>query len=141
MPNLVADDEREQATSLLATVEHIAWTVGPVLGRRAPRRLGAGRRVLGQRGHVRRSRRSSCARIPAGALRSDDPITRGHWADLRDGLGLVVHSRHLVTVLVVWSTAGVATAFVNVAEVVFAKDDLGAGNIGLGFLVARPASG
>ena len=31
MPNLVADDEREQATSLLMTVENLAWIVGPVL--------------------------------------------------------------------------------------------------------------
>ena len=31
MPNLVSEDEREQATSLLTTVEHIAWTLGPIL--------------------------------------------------------------------------------------------------------------
>ena len=46
-----------------------------------------------------------------------------------------------MTVLVVWGTAGVATAFVNVAEVVLAKDDLGAGNIGLGFLVSATGVG
>jgi predicted MFS family arabinose efflux permease len=31
MPNLVAEDEREQATSLHFAVEHIAWTLGPIL--------------------------------------------------------------------------------------------------------------
>jgi MFS family permease len=81
------------------------------------------------------------SRIPARALRSSDPITRGHWADLRDGLEVVFHSRHLVTVLVVWSTAGIATAFVNVAEVPFAKNEIGAGNLGLGFLVAATGVG
>ena len=75
------------------------------------------------------------------ALRSDEPITKGHWSDVREGLGLVVGSRHLVTVLVVWSTAAVATACVNVAEVVFAKDDLDAGNIGLGLLVSATGVG
>ena len=43
--------------------------------------------------------------------------------------------------LVVWGTAGVATAFVNVGEVVLAKDDLGAGNVGLGFLVSATGVG
>ena len=75
------------------------------------------------------------------SFRSDEPITKGHWEDLREGLGLVFTSRHLLTVLVVWGTAGVATAFVNVAEVVLAKDDLGAGNVGLGFLVSATGVG
>ena len=43
--------------------------------------------------------------------------------------------------LVVWSTAAVATACVNVAEVVLAKDDLDAGNVGLGFLVSATGVG
>jgi MFS family permease len=44
-------------------------------------------------------------------------------------------------VLVVWSTAAAATACVNVAEVVLAKDDLDAGNVGLGFLVSATGVG
>ena len=31
MPNLVSEDDREEATSLLSTVEHVAWTLGPIL--------------------------------------------------------------------------------------------------------------
>jgi MFS family permease len=31
LPNLVDDDEREQATSLLTTVENVAWTIGPAM--------------------------------------------------------------------------------------------------------------
>jgi MFS family permease len=46
-----------------------------------------------------------------------------------------------VTVLVVWSTAAVATACINVAEVIFAKHDLDAGNVGLGFLVSATGVG
>jgi MFS family permease len=61
--------------------------------------------------------------------------------DVRDGLGLVVRSQPLLTVLLVWSTAALATASVNVAEVVFAKGELGAGNVGLGVLVAATGVG
>ena len=140
LPNLVSGDEREQATSLLATVEHIAWTVGPATaglllaawGPSTAYWVNAATFVVSA---------LLVSRIPAASFRSDEPITRGHWADLRDGLGLVLTSRHLVTVLVVWGTAGVATGFVNVAEVVFAKDDLGSGNIGLGLLVSATGVG
>ena len=140
MPNLVRDDEREQATSLLMTVENLAWIVGPVLagallaasGPDIAYWVNAVTFVLSA---------SFVARIPAASLRSDDPITRGHWSDLRDGLSLVVRSRHLVTVLVVWSAAGIGTACVNVAEVPLAKNEIGAGNLGLGFLVAATGVG
>jgi MFS family permease len=140
MPNLVSEDEREQATSLLTTVEHIAWTLGPIL---AGGLLAASGPEIAYWANAVTFVLSALivSRIPARALRSDDPITRGHWADLRDGLSVVFHSRHLITVLVVWSTAGIATAFVNVAEVPFAKNEIGAGNLGLGFLVAATGVG
>src|SRR6476659_8304017 len=121
LPNLVSEDDREQATSLLTTVENVAWTIGPAIA-------GLLLAVL-------------VARIAGSALRSDAPLTKGHWSELREGLGLVVSSRHLVTVLVVWSTAAVATACINVAEVIFAKHDLEAGNVGLGFLVSATGVG
>ena len=140
MPNLVSEDEREQATSLLTTVEHIAWTLGPIL---AGGLLAASGPEIAYWANAATFVLSALivSRIPARALRSSDPITRGHWADLRDGLEVVFHSRHLVTVLVVWSTAGIATAFVNVAEVPFAKNEIGSGNLGLGFLVAATGVG
>jgi MFS family permease len=81
------------------------------------------------------------SRIPAAALRSEERITKGHWRELREGLRLVVSSRPLVTVLVVWGTAAVATACINVAEVIFARHDLGAGNMGLGLLVSATGVG
>ena len=139
-PNLVPEEDREQATSLLSTVEHVAWMVGPVLaggllavsGTDVAYWVTAATFLLSA---------ALVARIAGSALRSDAPLTKGHWSELREGLGLVVSSRHLVTVLVVWSTAAVATACVNVAEVIFAKHDLGAGNIGLGFLVSATGVG
>jgi MFS family permease len=140
LPNLVSDGEREQATSMLSTVEHVAWTVGPAAGGLLLAASGPDAAYwinavtfLASAGLV--------ARIPSASLRSDEPISKGHWSDLRDGLRLVLHSSQLVTVLVVWNTAAVASALVNVAEVVLAKHDLGAGNIGLGFLVSATGVG
>jgi MFS family permease len=140
MPNLVSEDEREQATSLLTTIENMAWTLGPVL---AGALLAASGPDIAYWANAATFALSAVlvSRIPAASLRSEDPITRGHWADLRDGLEVVVRSRHLVTVLVVWSTAGVATALVNVGEVPFAKNEIGAGNLGLGFLVGATGVG
>ena len=140
LPTLVSDDEREQATSLLSTVEHVAWTVGPIL---AGGLLAFSGPAIAYWVNAVTFAVSAVivSRIPAGSLRSDEPISKGHWADVRDGFGLVLRSRHLLTVLVVWSTAGVATACVNVAEVPFAKNEIGAGNLGLGFLVAATGVG
>jgi len=139
-PNLVSEDDREQATSLLSTVEHVAWMLGPVLaggllaiqGTDVAYWVNAATFLLSA---------LLVARIPAASLRSDEPITKGHWEDLRAGLGLVFHSRPLLTVLVAWNVSALATAFVNVAEVPLVKDDLDGGNIGLGFLVGATGFG
>ena len=140
LPNLVDDDEREQATSLLTTVENVAWTIGPAM---AGLLLASNGVDLAYWANAVTFLLSAAlvSRIPAAALRSDDRITKGHWRELREGLGLVVSSRPLVTVLVVWGTAAVATACINVAEVIFARHDLGAGNIGLGLLVSATGVG
>ena len=140
LPNLVTEEDREQATSLLTTVENVAWTVGPAI---AGLLLASDGVDLAYWTNAATFLLSAVlvARIAGGALRSDAPLTKGHWRELREGLGLVVSSRHLVTVLVVWSTAAVATACINVAEVIFAKHDLDAGNVGLGFLVSATGVG
>ncbi len=139
-PNLVSEDDREQATSLLSTVEHVAWMLGPVLaggllaiqGTDVAYWVNAATFLLSA---------LLVARIPAASLRSDEPITKGHWEDLRAGLGLVFNSRPLLTVLVAWNVSALATAFVNVAEVPLVKDELDGGNIGLGFLVGATGFG
>jgi MFS family permease len=140
LPNLVSEQEREVATSLLSTVEHVAWTVGPVA---AGLLLAAWGPDVAYWVNAITFVVSALlvAQISAAALRSDEPISRGHWADVREGLGLVLRSRHLVTVLIVWNTAAIATGCVNVAEVVLAKHDLHAGNVGLGFLVGATGVG
>ena len=139
-PNLVTEDDREQATSLLSTVEHVAWMLGPILaggllavsGTDVAYWVNAATFLLSA---------GLVARISAASFRSDEPITKGHWEDLRAGVGLVFHSRPLLTVLVAWNVSALATAFVNVAEVPLVKDDLDGGNIGLGLLVGATGLG
>ena len=140
LPNLVSEEESEQAVSLLSTVEHIAWTIGPATAGLLLAAYGTSTTYWFNAVTFVVSA-ILVSRIPAQLFRSEEPITKGHWEDVREGFGLLRSSRPLLIVLAVWGTAGVATAFVNVGEVVFAKDDLEAGNVGLGFLVSATGIG
>jgi len=81
------------------------------------------------------------SRIHEHQLRSAEPITQGHWRDVADGVRLVLTALPLRTVLVVWNIVVVGSAAINVAEVVFAKDVLHAGDLGFGALVAASGLG
>ncbi len=140
LPNLVDDEELTNANSLLQTVETMAMMAGPVLAGvmltvwppSVPYAVNAVTFFLSA---------VLVARIPDGKLRSEEPVAQGHWRDVADGLRLVLTSRPLRTVLIVWNVVVIGSAAVNVAEVVFAKDDLGAGNVGFGVLVAASGIG
>jgi MFS family permease len=140
LPNLVDEEDLVNANSLWVTVETLAWMIGPVVAGAmltvwppsAPYAVNAVTFLISA---------ALVAKIPESRLRSDDPLTRGHWRDVADGLKLVVTSRPLRTVLIVWNVALVGSAAVNVAEVVFAKETLGAGNLGFGALVAASGVG
>jgi MFS family permease len=140
IPNLVPEEELANANSLTVTVDTLAMTVGPlagaamfaVWGPAVPYAFNAVTFLVSA---------LLVARIPGAKLRSEDPLTRGHWSDVADGLKLVVTSRALSTVLVVWNVALLGSGAVNVAEVVFAKDTLDAGDVGFGTLVAASGVG
>ncbi len=140
LPNLVDDDDLTEANSLFASIENLAWMIGPVIG-------GA---ILAAQGTDLAYWLNAVtfvvsallvARIPARKLQSEESLSRGHWRDVRDGLALVRTSKALVTVLVVWNVVLLGNAAVNVPEVVFAKESLGAGNVGLGILVGATGAG
>ncbi len=140
LPNLVPDDELTNANSLLQTVETLAWMIGPVVGglmltawgTSVPYAVNAVTFLVSA---------ALVARIPEGKLRSEESLTRGHWRDVADGLKLVVTARPLRTVLVVWNVVLIGAGAVNVAEVVFAKDTLDAGNLGFGVIIAASGVG
>jgi MFS family permease len=140
LPNLVPDEELANANSLLGTVETLAWMIGPVVGglmltawgTTVPYTVNAITFLVSA---------VLVARIPEGLLRSKDSLTRGHWRDVADGVKLVVTARPLRTVLVVWTVVLVGAGAINVAEVVFAKDTLDAGDLGFGVIVAASGVG
>jgi MFS family permease len=140
MPNLVDDDELPAANSLLQAVENIAWTVGPVLGgilvaARGPDLaywLNAATFLVSA---------ALLARIPRGKLQTGHVESRGHWRDIGDGLQLVIRSRPLLTVLVVWNVALLGLASINVGEIVLAKVSLDAGDVGYGLLLGATGLG
>lgn len=140
LPNLVPDDELTNANSLIVTIETLAAMIGPVLGgvmlalwgTSVPYAVNAITFLVSA---------ALIARIPRYKLQSDESLSRGHWRDVADGLRLVVTARPLRTVLVVWNVVILGAAAVNVAEVVFAKETLDAGNLGFGALVAASGVG
>lgn len=140
MPNLVSEDDLPAANSLLQAAENLTWMIGPVVGgilisAQGPD-LAYGLNAVSFLASAVLLLRIPAARLQAGAIES-----RGHWQDLREGFGLVLSSRALLTVLVVWNVVLVGIAAVNVAEVVLAKVSLDAGNVGFGILVGASGLG
>ena len=140
LPNLVPDEELTNANSLLQTVETLSWMTGPVVGGLMLSAWGTSVPYVVNAVTFLVSA-AFVARIPERRLRSEQSLTRGHWRDVADGLRLVLTSRSLRTVLIVWNVALVGSGAVNVAEVVFAKKTLDAGNVGFGTLVAASGVG
>jgi MFS family permease len=140
LPNLVPDEELTNANSLLQTVETLSWMIGPIVGGLMLSAWGTSVPYVVNAVTFLVSA-ALVARIPEIRLRSEHSLTRGHWRDVSDGLRLVLTARPLRTVLIVWNVALVGSAAVNVAEVVFAKKTLDAGNVGFGTLVAASGVG
>jgi MFS family permease len=140
LPNLVPDEELANANSLMQTMENLAWMVGPVVGglmltawgSSVPYAVNAVTFLVSA---------ALIARIPRRRLQSEEPLTRGHWRDVADGLRLVLTARPLLTVLIVWNVVLIGAGGVNVAEVFFAKDVLDAGDLGFGAIIAASGVG
>lgn len=140
MPNLVTDEELPSATSLLQTVENLTWMIGPV----------AGGIVLAAEGPDLAYWLNAATfvlsalllfRIAASRLQAGHVESRGHWGDIADGFQVVLRSRALLTVLVVWNVVMLGVGAINVAEVALAKVSLDAGNVGFGVLVGAGGLG
>jgi MFS family permease len=140
LPNLVGDEELPYANSLLQVSDNVSYTIGPLLG---------GALVAASGPHLAYwinavtflVSAALLARIPAAALQAQPAASRGHLADLADGLRVVLRSRALLAVLVAWSIAGLGSSGVNVGEVVLAKVTFSAGAFGFGLLAAGSGVG
>jgi len=140
MPNLVDDEQLSEATSLLQTIENLAWMVGPVVGGLLIAAEGPGLAYWVNAVTFVASA-ALLARIPAARLQAGSIESRGHWRDIGDGIQVVLRSPALLAVLVVWNMVMLGNAAIDVAEVVLAKVALEGGNVGYGVLVASGGLG
>jgi MFS family permease len=141
LPNLVdGDDDLTEANSLLGAAENVSWMVGPIVAAAVYGAAGPTPAYLLNAATFLLSA-VLVSRIPARRLQSQAPLTRGHWRDVADGIGLVLRTPQLRTVLVVWNVVIAGNAALNVAEVFFARKSLGTGSLGVGFLVGATGAG
>ncbi len=134
VPNLVQDEDLTHANSLLQAVDNLTWALGSVVG-------GA---LVAAWGVDVAYWINACTflisaiflyGIPQRLLQATQAASRGHWADLRDGFSLTVHSKALLTVLIAWNIAMFSNAAVNVAEPRLVFDAFDAGTFGLGLMM------
>ena len=141
IPNLVPEEELVNANSLVVTVETLSWMIGPVVagllvtawGTTVPYAVNAVTFLLSA---------ALVARIPGGSA-----SFRGlaHARSLARRRGRSSARLHRASRYGPFSSSGtsrsIGSAAVNVAEVVFAKDTLDAGDVGFGALVAASGVG
>jgi MFS family permease len=135
VPNLVPASDLANANSLLQTIDNSTWALGALAGGALVAARGPDLAYWPNAASFLVSA-ALLARIPQRLLQEAKAETRGHWRDLAEGLVLVRTSRALLTVLVAWSIAMVANAFVNVGEPFLATASFSAGSFGLGLMMA-----
>jgi MFS family permease len=140
MPNLVQDDELEDANALFQAAENLTWMIGPLLGGLAVAVADPDLAYLINAATFLVSA-LFVLRIPSRLLQSAQSLTRGHWSDLKEGFGFVWRSRPLVTVVVAWTIATVGSATINVSEIFFVRESLDGGNLALGLMLAAAGLG
>ena len=140
VPNLVADDELANGTALLQATDWAAATIGPILGGVL---TGASSPHLVYWINAATFAFSALLllRIPAKLLQSEQAISRGHWRDLGEGLGVFKHSAAMVTALVAFGFAMLASGLINVSEIFLAERALHRGAFGYGLLWAASGLG
>jgi MFS family permease len=140
LPNLLPDEDLPHANSLLQTIENLAWAVGPVVGGVLVAATSPDSAYWINAVTFLVSA-ALLAGIPDRLLQAAPAVGRGYWRDVADGFALVKSSRALLTVLTAWNVIMLASAGVNVAEVVLAKEAFGAGDFGYGLLVGATGVG
>jgi MFS family permease len=140
LPNLVADDELEDANSTFQGGENVSWMLGPLLagvllsisGPDVAYWLNAVTFLVSA---------VLIMRIPMQRFQAAPVSSRGHVRDLVEGFATVVRARPLLAVLVAWSIVFFGSGSVDVAEVKLAKETFNGGNFGLGLLMSAAGFG
>jgi len=140
VPNLIAEEDLAHGTSLLQATDWAAATIGPILGGLIVSAWGPDV-VYWVNAATFLFSVLLLLRIPARLLQSEQAITRGHWRDLADGLGAFRRSAAMLTVLVGFGFAMLATGLINVSEIFLAERALHRGAFGYGLLWTATGAG
>lgn len=133
LPNLVEEDDLARANSLIQTSENVSWTVAPVLGGIIVAAWGPDLAYWLNAASFLISA-LLVLRIAGTSLQGALAVSHGHLRDLREGFSRVIHTRPLLTVLVVWTIALGAVASTQTAQIFLAKDSFDAGDVGYGLI-------
>ena len=133
VPNLIPEEDLAHGTSLLQATDWAAATLGPILGGVIVSASGPDL-VYWINAVTFLISVLLLLRIPARLLQSEQAITRGHWRDLADGFGAFRRSAAMLTVLVAFGFAMLATGLINVSEIFLAERALHRGAFGYGLL-------
>jgi MFS family permease len=133
VPNLVEEGDLDSATSLLQATDYLAAAIGPVIGGALVSLSGAHLVYWINAGTFLFSA-VLLVRIPAHLLQSEQGISRGHWRDVREGLGAFRRSRALRIALFGLGFTMLGQGLVNVSEIFLATNSLHSGSFGYGLL-------
>jgi len=133
VPNLIDEEDLAHGTSLLQATDWAAATLGPILGGVIVSASGPDL-VYWINAVTFVISVLLLVRIPARLLQSEQAITRGHWRDLADGFGAFRRSAAMLTVIVAFGFAMLATGLINVSEIFLAERALHRGAFGYGLL-------
>ncbi len=133
LPNLVDEQDLARANSLIQTSENVSWTVAPIVGGALVAASGPDL-AYWLNGVSFLVSALLLLRLPANKLQGALAVSRGHLRDLKDGFARVIHTRPLLTVLIVWTIALGAVALTQTAQIFLAKDAFHAGDFGYGLM-------
>jgi MFS family permease len=140
LPNLVSDKDLPQANGLLQSADNFTWAIGALVGGALVAATSPDAAYFVNAVSFLVSA-LLIVRIRESLEEAERAPSRGHWQDLAEGFSFALRSKSLLTIIVAWSIAVFATAGVNVAEIVLAKNVFDAGDFGYGLLVAAGAVG
>ncbi len=121
LPNLVSDEDLPQANGLLQTADNFTWAIGALVGGGLVAATSPDAAYLVNAFSFLVSA-LLIVRIRQSLEEAERAPSRGHWRDLAEGFSFALRSKSLLTIIVAWSIAIFATAGVNVAEIVLAKN-------------------
>jgi len=142
LPNMVKKEDLEAANSLVATTYNAGFVLGPAAGGIITGTWGTGAALACDSATFALSALAvAMARMPQEAAAEGPLNVRAAWDELVEGFMFVRRRAEVLAVVVTLFAIMVFSGLVNVVEVYFARDVLGAGERGFGYMVSAWGAG